>query len=524
MGDLQRMPDIAWTLDGFLMDQSVSVLHGSQGAMKSFTALHIATVLAYGLPFLPDGPPVKRGIVLYVAFEGLRGFKARRLAAMRHRNLPDTDIDALKLINPSKETISGIEGIDFNILDAQSVMRFIMISQEIQKLENLSIRLVIVDVLAEALAGVESTKTFRVAAEHGRMIANLLSAHVMFLHHNKSDAERMRGPSNLRGHVEGIFSLTKSGSDLKLNITKQREGESGYALHFKVHRITIGVDADEKPIVSPALSLVGVTEHVDDATDSRLVQILSAMEPGSDLTIPGVVKLLGWSRDGRGGVQRKMVIDAVPEEARNVHLGGNLYRTGWRDTVDGHDIIHCRSDSGLSPSADVYQRTSDDAIDNAQEGHDGGGKSTNVPEQMDNGKTGKSMGERIVGDTAAKTVPHKEGKPLGTVQLGSMTRDEFNVALDTPLSDGNRNSAFDAAIEEIRRQGAKITAEGKQVLAWIATLPSTPRGVKVANGLFANAATTRGVLRLAALKMKAAAKAKKFRTDDRNNADSKKKR
>jgi RecA-family ATPase len=156
LGDLKRLPDADWVIDDFPMRRSLSVLHGNPGVMKSFTALHIGHVIAYGLPWLPDSEPTERGLVLYLAFEGLRGFKNRRLAALRHRHLPDADFDALKVINPFKDQVDGIAGIDFDLLDAQSVMRFIMMALEIKRFENLPINLVVIDVLKEAIGGIES--------------------------------------------------------------------------------------------------------------------------------------------------------------------------------------------------------------------------------------------------------------------------------------------------------------------------------------------------------------------------------
>jgi hypothetical protein len=66
---------------------------------------------------------------------------------MRHHRLPDTDYDAIKIINPYEDQVDGVEGIDFDLLDAQSVTQFIIMALEIARLERLPINLIVIDVL-----------------------------------------------------------------------------------------------------------------------------------------------------------------------------------------------------------------------------------------------------------------------------------------------------------------------------------------------------------------------------------------
>jgi hypothetical protein len=87
-----------------------------------------------------------------------------------------------------------------------------------------------------------------------------------------------------------------------------------------------------------------------------------------------------------------------------------------------------------------------------------------------------------------------------------MTREAFATALDHPFPADDRGPAFHAAISALREDGAVITSEGEQVLAFIRTLGESERGLKISANLFTKNATPRAVLRDATARMKAHAK------------------
>jgi hypothetical protein len=136
MRDLARLPDIEWCIHALLQQVGVTVLHGAPGTLKSFLALHIAGCIAYGLPFVPDAPKCRRGLVLYVAYEGLVAFKHRRRAWLRLQGLPEPDHDALKLVNPRKQKLEGIDGTDFDLSDGSKVRNLIASGKRLSEKEK----------------------------------------------------------------------------------------------------------------------------------------------------------------------------------------------------------------------------------------------------------------------------------------------------------------------------------------------------------------------------------------------------
>jgi hypothetical protein len=335
MADLNRLPDPEWLVHELLMRQGVSVLHGAPGTLKTFCALHIAGCTAYGLPFWPDGPVCRRGIVLYIAFEGLRAFKHRRRAWLRQKGLPVPDHDALKLINPRAYKIEDIEAVDFDFGSEAKVRNLIGIAKRLAAAENLPVVMVVVDVLKEALdRQVESTRTFTQAGMYSRLIADELKCQVLLLHHNKSNSENMRGPVSLEGAIETRIAIKTDGFTINATWKKNREGPTNFTLVFLAHKITLGVTSEGEELTSLAVETLGIAEEgaQSDGNTSKLRQIAASIKD-EELSVAQLLIRLEWSKDGRGGKQRGWVDDAIgnatEEDPRVVHLAGDDYRAVW---------------------------------------------------------------------------------------------------------------------------------------------------------------------------------------------------
>jgi hypothetical protein len=346
-GDLKKMAHTAWAMFPLLMQKSMSLLHAHQGAMKSMIAMFFGHTMAYGLPF-GDGPPAPRGLVLYLAYEGFRGLPQRRRAAMKHMKLRDTDMDALKLLNPLPYAVDGVKGLDIDLLNTDATLRFIMLAIKMSNDQKLPIACVIVDVLQVAVKYQENTKTFGLYLENVRRIIEALDCHVMTLHHNKSESKNARGPVMLSGACETVLHQELDGMDISITSTKQREGDSKIVHMFRAHKTTLGFDEDEIPISSIGITYMGVAmaNEVRRAdVSSYLYQIAASMVPGSRLSVTALVKLMGWSADGKGGRQHEQVLTAVPEIPLSVHIEGDDYRLVWREREGSGWTIHCATDT-----------------------------------------------------------------------------------------------------------------------------------------------------------------------------------
>jgi hypothetical protein len=350
MADLARLPDLEWAIHGLVQRVGVSIIHGAPGTLKTFFALHMAGCLAYGMPFVPDGPKCRRGLVLYVAFEGLRAFKQRRRAWLKLHRLPEPDHDALKLINPRKEKLEDIDGIDFDFSEESKARNLIGCGKSLSAREGLPVVAVFVDVLKESLKnGVESVKTFTQAAQYARMIADELQCQVIIIHHNTSNSDQMRGPKSLEGHIETRIAVKRNGNFIGAFWAKNREGLSLFTMVLRAHKMTLGVDKEGEEINSLAIETLGIDEDgsmAADDTGSKLREIAVEMTDGEELLMAPLLRRLGWSEDGRGGRQRgwvrQAIGDATQEKPRLVHLSGETYKHLWIRKDRGREIVCCR--------------------------------------------------------------------------------------------------------------------------------------------------------------------------------------
>jgi hypothetical protein len=340
LSDLDALPVNDWILPDLFLRSQVSALVGDKSTNKTSIAICLATMKAYGDPWL-DGTPMAPGAVFYVAGEGLSGVRNRRRAALRAlgKAEPERLADFFKVVDPRAATL--------NVLDADSVANFISAVREQIDREGLHLDIVFLDTLS-ALIGDESPKSIVTLIKHMRLIAESLSCHVCVLHHTQRGTSKYRGPGHLGGNLDGLFVAIKQTRERTLLfIEKQREGEAGFSFVFDRSVITLGVDAQSKPITSVAMTLGGTIADDDSSLNHdayRRKQIADAMRPGQRLTVSAVVRLLKWSKDGYGGVQHGWVEDAIPEEEWiGVEVGDRTVRELRRSRRGPVMYIECRN-------------------------------------------------------------------------------------------------------------------------------------------------------------------------------------
>jgi hypothetical protein len=212
---------------------------------------------------------------------------------------------------------------------------------------------VVIDVLKEALpGGVESVKTYTLAANCARMIADELKCQVLILHHNTGSTDQMRGPKSLEGHIETRIAIKRNGNYIAAKWAKNREGPSGFTLLLHAHKLTLGVDKENQEISSLACETIGIDEEdsiADDDSDSKLREIgaeMASNDEYEELQMAPLLRRLGWSQDGRGGRQRewvrKAIGDATQDQPRLVHISGETYKHVWIRRDASKDTICCR--------------------------------------------------------------------------------------------------------------------------------------------------------------------------------------
>jgi hypothetical protein len=219
-------------IEDLLDEGALSVIYGDSGSGKTFAALDMTFHKSAGLDW--NGKKVKRGLVVYVAAEGGRRIK-RRIAALKKRYLEEYGDDA-----PEPLFALVRYQIDLRSNDADLISLLAIVHAAEGKTGEKCVWL-IVDTLSRAMAGGDENSPVdmgRIVAAADRFRAET-DAHFTYVHHTGKDAARgARGHSLLRTATDTEIETSAS----SLTLTKQRDGELGFQIGFKLVDLVIGKD------------------------------------------------------------------------------------------------------------------------------------------------------------------------------------------------------------------------------------------------------------------------------------------
>jgi hypothetical protein len=177
--------------------------------------------------------PVAYGGVVYIAGEGVGGLK-HRVKAM----LQSYEIQSLVpfWIVP--------RAVNFRVAaDVASLVTAIKERIAISDFPDVPVTLAIVDTLARAMPGADENS----AQDVGVVIAACdwlkeeLNCAVAIVHHEGKDEGRgARGTSALRGAWDAAFRITKTNSQITMEVVDQKDAESGEKLTFDLREVAVG--------------------------------------------------------------------------------------------------------------------------------------------------------------------------------------------------------------------------------------------------------------------------------------------
>lgn len=231
-----------WIVKDILPRAELAVIYGASGSGKSFFTLDLVAAVARGMPW--RGYRVEAGRVVYVAAEGAGGFRNRLQAyAKRH----DVDLAQVPLAV---------------IADAPNLM------QDDDKAMADAINgtggaaVIVVDTLAQATPGANENA----GEDMGKVIARCKRLHratgalVLLVHHSGKDEGRgARGWSGIRAAVDAEIEINRDGDVRTAKLTKQKDGEDGKFLGFRLESVSLGLDDYGDAVTSCAV------EYVDHA-------------------------------------------------------------------------------------------------------------------------------------------------------------------------------------------------------------------------------------------------------------------
>ena len=231
--DIQDEP-VEWLINGVIPQRSFVALYAPPASFKSFVALDIAECIATGRPFLGN-QIAKQGAVLYIAGEGHGGIGTRIKALKIHHGTPEgTPVYFLRR--------------QVNLRSSQTDLKDLVAAiDDLKAIYDINFEMIIIDTLARAFGGgnenaSEDMGAFITAAGaiQGKYECSLLVVH----HAGKDATKGLRGHSSLLGAVDTELEIIRiEGAQPPkgiLHISKQKDGEDGQRIGFRMVEVTTG--------------------------------------------------------------------------------------------------------------------------------------------------------------------------------------------------------------------------------------------------------------------------------------------
>lgn len=246
--DIEMQLTGLWLMKALLPAVGVGVLYGHPGCGKTFLALDWALHIALGWAW--QGRKVKQGLVVYLCAEGVSGLRNRVEAFRRHHAVTGVPFALIPV------------AIDMQAPDAD-VNRLIAAVREAEAHFGEQAVLIVIDTISKTFgAGKENTDDMVTYVGNCQRVSTEFEAFIMAVHHRPKDAESEdpRGHSSLKGGSETVI-IVEAGETKKVRVTKQKDGEDGIEMLFKLKVVELGQDEDGEP----------VTSCIVEATDVDLV-------------------------------------------------------------------------------------------------------------------------------------------------------------------------------------------------------------------------------------------------------------
>ena len=234
-----------YLVKGLIPRTGLTVIWGAPKSGKSFWTFDVLMHVALGWDY--RGRRVDQGPVVYCAFEGATGFRAR-IEAFRSRFLPEDAVPVpfylvpitLDLVSDHKELISAIRS----------------------ELGDAVPHAVSLDTLNRSLRGSEnSDQDMGAYVKAADAIRETFDCSIPIVHHCGIDETRPRGHTSLRGALEAQLVVKRGTADtIFVTVEEMKEGPSGETVACELEQVEVGLDEDGEPITSCVVITSDLTE------------------------------------------------------------------------------------------------------------------------------------------------------------------------------------------------------------------------------------------------------------------------
>jgi hypothetical protein len=233
----------ACLVKGLIPRVGIAAVWGPPKCGKSFWTFDLAMHSALGWQY--RGRRVIAGTVVYCAFEGAEGFKARAAAFRQHHHVPP-DAEVPFFLMPTRmDLVKDHAGLIATIQEKSAVPV-----------------LVVLDTLNRSLRGSESSDEDMTAYLNAAdAIREAFECAVIIVHHCGVDGTRPRGHTSLTGTVDAQLAVKRDAADnVLVTVEHMKDGPEGDVIGSRLERVELGVDEDGDPITSCVIVPVEISE------------------------------------------------------------------------------------------------------------------------------------------------------------------------------------------------------------------------------------------------------------------------
>lgn len=226
--EMVNLPPVRWLVEGFIPQESFTLVAGEYGAGKSFIMIDVALHVALGAEW--HGRKVEQGSVVYMASEGAKGLQKRIEAWMLHH---DWDIDDPIPMLTIPKAVPITHPIHFKKL--------------VEKIPK-DTKLIIIDTLHTFMEGDENNAQDIKPMLDAIRELNRMGMAVVVVHHLNKQGD-IRGSNSIPAGADAVFRVQRAEHDHKLvqlTCTKQKDFDIDDCpdMFFRMKPVSLETDID----------------------------------------------------------------------------------------------------------------------------------------------------------------------------------------------------------------------------------------------------------------------------------------
>lgn len=304
-GEADGSAEHRFVVEDLIHEDSMSMIFGRQGSLKTQLALDIAAHAGQGIRY--QGLETTRGASLYIAAEGA-GAIGKRVAGIyvEHPELPR---DAIVCVSRA-----------VNLVDSDEAAAFAgFVVQEVLPALSMSLRLIIYDTLSKSVPGASDSddNVINLVESNARMIARRIAdvsedpfvPASLVIHHPRKNDETYRGSGAIEGNFDMILHVEKTDAErledrlFEVRLDKVKDGPTERRWAYRAALIDVGTTPRGK------VNRVPVVRYCDEA--EAIEARAEAKTKGRSLTqsVRHMIELIVRieTRDGRVQVPREVL-------------------------------------------------------------------------------------------------------------------------------------------------------------------------------------------------------------------------